>query len=201
VQQRGTRLHRRVISALNWSVMMKQGLAIFLIGTFLLISAHRLPAPISEIPESPTPPAAPTSTPQPTPPSQPSTTPERADAARFAGTWTGKIKIGNGSESNVTLVVNREATALTQILKGPNERVRQTTHPTTFGGQRLSWRSGQMENVVWTVTPNPDGQTALATTKMGAAGIENTATFQRAPSSAEPTRKHPGMGAKRDPGN
>lgn len=175
---------------------------LLLIGALLVITAHRLPAPIQEIPDTPTP------TPTPTAQSQsnalPAMTTERADPAQFAGTWTGKIKIGSAAESDVTLMVNSEATSLTQVLKRLSERVHETTHPTTISGHMLSWRGGQMGNVAWTLTPNPDDRTAVATTKMGA-GVENTAILQRVDSSVNPseppTRKYPGAKVKRNPGN
>lgn len=171
---------------------------LLLIG-LLVITAHRLPAPIQEIPDTPTPTPTPS---QPTAP--PAMIPERVDPGRFAGTWTGKIKIGSGAEADVTLVVDPQTASLTQVLKRPNERVHQTTHPTSVSGHTLLWRGGQMENVAWTLTPNPDDRTAVATTKMGT-GLENTATFQRVQSSAVPSpapiRKFPGAKAARDSGN
>ena len=171
-----------------------------LIGALLVITAHRLPAPIQEIPDTPTPTPTPTAQSQPTAP--PTMTPERVEPAQFAGTWTGKIKIGSGAEVDVTLVVGPKAASLTQVVKRPNERVHETTHPTTVNGHTLSWR-GQMENMAWTLTPNADDQTALATTK-GGAGVENTAIFQRADSQANPSpapsRKYPAK-TKRNSGN
>ena len=174
--------------------------AIVIVIILLVISAPRLPAPIQEIPDTPTP----TPTPQSQTSPLPSTTPERADPARFAGTWAGRIKIAKAGDFDITLVVNPEATSLLQKSTRLGEQVHQNTHPTTLSGRTLSWRGGQSENVAWTLTPNPDGQTALATTKM-ATGVENTAIFQRAPSLAKPgpapMRKYPGAKAKRNPGN
>jgi hypothetical protein len=136
----------------------------------LLVAAHRLPAPIQEAPEAPTP------TPQLRPHPLPSTTPKRADPVRFAGSWTGKMKIGN-RDFDITLVVNPEATSLTQRSKRVGQPAQQHVHPTTASGRTLLWRGGQLDNVAWTLTLNPDGQTASATTKMG--GIENTAVFRK----------------------
>jgi hypothetical protein len=143
-----------------------------LIGCLLFVSAHRLPAPIQEVPETPTP----TSTPQSQPNPLPSTTPERADPARFAGTWTGIIKIGNQGAFNVTLVVASEATSLTQ----QTNRSPQHVHPTTISGRILLWRGGDLNNVEWTLTPKPNGRAALATTKTG------TAVFDEPKSCADP---------------
>ena len=174
--------------------------AIVIVIILLVISAPRLPAPIQEIPDTPTP----TPTPQSQTSPLPSTTPERADPARFAGTWAGRIKIAKAGDFDITLVVNPEATSLLQKSTRLGEQVHQNTHPTTVSGRTLSWLGGQTNNIAWTLTPNPDGQTALATTKM-ATGVENTAIFQRAPSLAKPgpapMRKYPGAKAKRNPGN
>jgi hypothetical protein len=137
----------------------------------LLVTAHRLPAPIQEVPEAPT--SAPGLKPHPLP----STTPKLADPARFAGTWTGKMKIGNGGDFDITLVINPEATSLTQRSKRGGQPAQQHVHSTTVSGRTLLWRGGQLDNVAWTLTPNPDGQTASATTKT--AGIENTAIFRK----------------------
>jgi hypothetical protein len=142
-----------------------------LIATWFFATAQRAPAPIQEVSESPTPTPTPTLQVQPNP--MPNAKHERADPASFAGTWAGRIKIGNGGEVHVTLAVNSDATSLTQNSK----RMGELTHPTTVNGHTLSWRGGKSNNVEWTLTPNPDGQTALAGTKMG--GITGTAIFKR----------------------
>ena len=164
----------------------------------LLTTAHQLPAPIQEVPETPTP------TPQSQPNPVPSTTPERAEAARFAGTWAGRIKVGKAADLDITLVVNPEATSLLQKSTRLGEQVHQNTHPTTVSGRTLSWLGGQTNNIAWTLTPNPDGQTALATTKW-ATGVENTAIFQRVQPAPQPglapPRKRPGPKAKQNSGN
>jgi hypothetical protein len=164
---------------------MKRTLALLLSVALLLITAHRLPAPIQEVPESPTP--APPPALQIQSNSPPGTTQERVDSARFAGAWAGRIKIGNSGEVHVTLAVNSDATSLTQNTKRMGELI----HPTTVNGHTLSWLAGKSNNVAWTLTPNPDGQTALAGTRMG--GITSTAIFKRVqlvpqPSAAPPPK-------------
>ena len=151
-----------------------------LVLAFLLIIAHRLPAPIQEVPESPTP--TPTPIPQSQPGPLPSNAPGRADPARFAGTWTGRIKIGNQGDFDVTLVVDSEATSLTQ----QTNRSPQHVHPTTISGRMLLWRGGDLNNIAWTLTPKSNGQTALATTRIGA-GVEKTAVFQRVQPAPNPS--------------
>jgi hypothetical protein len=83
---------------------MKQSLIISLATVLLFVTAHRLPAPITEVPESPTPaPAvAPAATPQSKP--KPKPKPEASESTknavkqqpaprqtRFAGTWVGTM--------------------------------------------------------------------------------------------------------------
>jgi hypothetical protein len=150
-----------------------------LVAALLLVTAHRLPAPIQEVPESPTPTPTPALQLQSNPPS--SATQERADPARFAGTWAGRIKVGKNGDFHVTLAVNSDATSLTQDSK----RLGELTHPTAVNGRTLSWRGGKFNNVAWTLTPNSDGQTALAATKIG--GVENTAIFKRVRSAPQPS--------------
>jgi hypothetical protein len=75
----------------------------------LLITAHRLPAPISEIPESSTP--NPEHQPKPKKPrseSRTSATAASEGPARFAGTWTGTVVFAGTRPLvvNYTLVIN-----------------------------------------------------------------------------------------------
>ena len=132
-----------------------------LVGSFLLLlSTHRLPAPIQDTQETPSPSAS---------------TPSRQQAARFAGTWIGKIKFaGFAVEVEYTLMVNPEATSL--IMK--SLRLGELARPTTLNGNALTWTAGPKNGNVWTLAPNPDGQTALVKVKP-AAGAEGNATFQR----------------------
>jgi len=109
-----------------------------------------------------------------------------AGPARFAGSWTGTIKIGNEGDYDVTLAVNSEATSLTQ----QTNRSPQHVHPTTVSGRTLSWRGGNLNNVAWTLTPETDGQIALATARMDA-GVENRAVFRRRQSSNPTTQPMP----------
>jgi TIR domain/F5/8 type C domain len=102
--------------------------------------------------------------------------PSRAPAARFAGTWEGKMTIGT-TDYYITLNVNADATSLLQESKRGGQPAQQHPHPTTINGETLVWIGGDSGNVGWRFTPNADGQTASATTSM--AGMANTATFTR----------------------
>lgn len=153
------------------------GLRVLLSLALLLVWVQRAPAPIQEVSESSTPTPTPALQVQPNP--TPGTTPQGASLTSFAGTWAGRIKIGTGGEVHVTLAVNSDATSLTQNSK----RMGELTHPTTVNGRTLSWLAGKLNNVAWTLTPNPDGQTALAGTKQG--GITSTAIFKRVQSTPQ----------------
>jgi serine/threonine protein kinase len=114
--------------------------------------------------------------------------------AHFAGAWTGRIKIGNEGDFDVTLAVNSSATSLAQ----KTDRSAEHVHPTAVSGNTLSWRGGNLNNVAWTLTPEPDGQTALATARMGT-GIENTAVFRRMQSSILTTQPTPAATVSEQP--
>ena len=156
---------------------MKRAFAAFSAATLLIFSAHRCPAPIEE--ETPTP--SPTSTAMTTPAVS---APSKQEAARFAGTWTGRIKFAEmANDGEFTLMINPEATSL--ILKTP--RFGESAHPTTINGGTVWWKAGPRDGNLWTLTPNPGGQTALVKVKP-AAGTEGSATFQRAKPGPMPNR-------------
>jgi serine/threonine protein kinase len=106
----------------------------------------------------------------------PNVQPPPASPTQFSGTWIGKMKIGS-VDYDIALTVNTEATSLMQESKRAGQPAQQHVHLITVSGDMLLWRGGDLNNVAWTLTPNPDHQTALATTKTGDVG--NTAIFQR----------------------
>jgi hypothetical protein len=172
---------------------MKRSLALFLTVALLLITAHRLPAPITEIPESPTPaPANPTPSPEeqtkpkkssPKPKAKPAEsevaakTPARSSStstsalqgpAKFAGTWTGSVTQSAGT-SKISLLVNATATSVT---------VAGRARPAIANGSAISWKSGMTNSNDWTLTPNSDGKSAQVTVHDWLLG-EWSATFYR----------------------
>jgi hypothetical protein len=150
---------------------MKRTLALLLTVALLLITTHRLPAPISEIPESPTP--APTVAQTPPPkksPPKPKSKP--SGATRFAGTWTGRITIDKFPDADVTLVISTEGTSVAQ-----NSKAGVWTRPLTYDGKLLSWQTGPTNKVAWTLTLNPNEQSALVTRTWS--GIQSRAIFKR----------------------
>jgi hypothetical protein len=135
-----------------------------LITALLLITARRLPAPIQEIQESPTPVATPTpalrvepaQTPKPIPAPRPKSSKAESAAAgqkrarpekaaqptvaqrtgkRFAGAWTGTMHAENGQTYSVTVIVDPTETKATA--NGPvfaNEEGR-----IQINGETLTW--------------------------------------------------------------
>lgn len=174
---------------------------------FVLFFVHQLPAPIQEVPESPTP--APVSEATATPIAKPNvrqTKPKAAELefrekerssikvaptpvaahqgpARFAGTWKGKINQGLLGHTPTTLRVDPAATSveLSRNLGGG-------TRPVTSTGNAISWHSGVVGEIVWTLTPNGDGQTAQVTMK--GLLVNDTTTFRRG--STPPAASRPG---------
>jgi outer membrane biosynthesis protein TonB len=154
---------------------MKTTSRIVLVIFLLALTTHRLPAPISEIPESPTPAPAVTPTAKPKPKgtikpkakSEGSETPTKRQKPspapksqpplsqkRFAGTWTGKIfRSGSGSTDNITVVVTAAETSATVSNFSPGPQ----TGRTTINGNTISWNWMLAK---WTMTVNQDGQTA-----------------------------------------
>jgi hypothetical protein len=154
----------------------------FLIVSSLLITAHRLPAPIQEIPESPTPAPAQSAKPKPkvaepkaktnsTSPS--STTAMPQGPGRFAGTWTGTISQGALGDVAISLGINATGTSVQEV-----NRTGTFIHPATIQGPGMTWKSGWLSDIAWTLVPNNDGKTATVTARSGF-GVNGSATFRR----------------------
>lgn len=125
----------------------------------LLISAHRLPAPIHEVQESPTPAQSPK-------PSEESkeTRSRRSSSADakgvkrlFAGTWRGTVKsivdVKQQPQLEYTLIINPEGNSVRET----STRWGSKTYSAKRDGQTIKWFAGSE----WTLTPNADGQTAV----------------------------------------
>jgi hypothetical protein len=156
---------------------MKPTLALLFTVALLLITAHRLPAPIQEVPETPTPGTAesgkpkPKQTIKPKGPSESSENSTKRKAAsrstqleqhrKFGGTWRGTLPFGLAGDLHLTLVINNEGTSVTES----GGLVGTVTFKATNDGKTVSWHSGVLKEIAWALTPNPDGQTALLTAK------------------------------------
>jgi hypothetical protein len=155
---------------------MKRSLLLCLTTGLLFSTVHRLPAPIAEE-TTPAPTVAQASEPRkplPKPQSKPS------GAARFAGTWIGRITADKAGDVDVTLIVNTEGTSVNGSSKAGI-----WTRPLTYDGKQLSWQAGRTNKVAWTLTPNPDEQSALVTRTWSA--IRSRAIFRRVHSIEAPS--------------
>ena len=159
--------------------------AIVLVLSILFATTHRVPAPIQEIPESPTPVAKERAKPKETQSKSRSVESETTNKssspviplaqgpARFAGTWTGTINQGVLGDVAVSLTINSTGTSVQET-----SRVGTFNHPTTIGGNTMTWKSGWLSEIQWTLSPNNDGKTAAVTSK-SAFGVNGSATFRR----------------------
>lgn len=159
-----------------------------------LISAHRLPAPIVEPEEKPTPAAEESEAPKRKHSTKPKTTSSDAEQAKaqpspsaaparslpsgpakFAGTWSGRINQGIIGNIQIKLVINANATTVTD---SSSSNFGGATHAAKLNGDTLQWHAGWLKEVTWTLTPNTDGQTAAITAK-SPLGVNGSATFSR----------------------
>jgi hypothetical protein len=148
-----------------------------LITALLLITAHRLPAPIQESPESPTPERAEQAKPKKTQSKSKGVTseaktksalkssviPAPQGAARFAGTWTGHVDLRNptlGGDQICTVTVDATETSVSGTFgkAGPfnNVAVRKS-------GNTVTWHYGWFGEYTCTLTVGNDHRTAVYT--------------------------------------
>jgi hypothetical protein len=181
-------------------MMIRSVRVLVCVALVVLATTPRLPAPIVETPETPTPapeqseaPKSKTKHSTKTRPSDVDSSaksetrteatpkPPREGPAGFAGTWSGKISQGLLGHTPTTLTVNATATSveLSHNLGGG-------TRPVTLSGNTISWHTGIVGEIAWTLTPNGDGQTAQVTMK--GLLVNDTTTFRR--------RSAPETGAK-----
>jgi len=146
-----------------------------LICSALLLTAHRLPAPIAE--ESSTPVPQQSAKPKPKRVIKPKVTTENAEGAvtsqkrmiapaatpnqnRFDGTWMGTLNnLPFAGNVDFTLVVTANGTSVTE--KSANFGT--NTFEVNCDGSTMKWETGSS----WTLTPIGDGQTALVTCNNG----------------------------------
>ena len=144
----------------------------------MLISAHRLPAPIQEVPESPTPApersakpkAKQTIKPKVNENSESSTkrqTPSKAqiqatpNSTPFAGTWSGTMNISLFGDIGYTFLI--EPAQTTVKMWGTNKpseipHTKADVCRASIGADGISWNWSAWR---WTLKPYPDGKTAL----------------------------------------
>jgi hypothetical protein len=172
---------------------MRRTLVLLLPIALLLMAPNRLPAPIQEVPESPTPAPEQSAKPKPKKPqlrskaaeSEPKTkseakrsaTPTLQGQTRFAGAWRGTLPFGIFGDLHLTLVVNNEGNAVTES----GGVVGTVTFKATNDGRSVMWRSGAFNDISWNLTPNDDGRTGLLVVKSGFLTGNHSVTFEKAP--------------------
>jgi hypothetical protein len=176
---------------MNMSILRRTR-CFLLVAALLFVTAHRLPAPISEVPQSPTP--APeesvkpkqkriikpkvasensesstkrsTSSPQP----RNQTTPQRN---AFDGTWVGTETLGSVGVIQSTQVISGSGTMVRS-----KSRVGTFTWSATCDGKKMQWSvNTQYGSGVRIFTPNPDGKTGLML--FGSSAVHSSATFRK----------------------
>jgi hypothetical protein len=169
---------------------MKRPPALFLTLALLLLTTHRLPAPIQEVPESPTPAPAQSAKPKakhvakPEPKSEASesaTNPvrqrPRSKQSRFAGVWIGTISVGILGTTEETLTINSTGTVVNE-----KNGFGTATHQATCDGTTVRFQAGSLGEIAFAFTPNADGQTAIASAN--SVFISNPAvSFRKTPNS------------------
>jgi hypothetical protein len=165
-----TRLSQCKAQPNDYRIMNKT--RIVLVIVLVLVSTHRSPAPIQEVPQSPTPgpTVAPVAQPIKSPP-KPKSKP--SGAARFAGTWTGRITIDKFADTDVRLVISTDGRSVAQT-----SQAGVWTRPLAYDGKLLSWQTGPTNAVAWTLALNPNEQSALVTRIWS--GVQTRGIFKRA---------------------
>lgn len=172
-------------------------IGVWLSFVILLISAHRLPAPISEV-ETPTPAPEQSAKPKPKRTIKPKVTSENAENSTkaktssptpqnqstsqrnpFDGTWVGTLNCGLPGSVSFTLRINGSGTTVN--MKSSN--FGSDTRSTTLQGTTVKWGQATVGDSAWTFTPIREGKTALVTCAsgglLGIGGFSSSATFYR----------------------
>jgi hypothetical protein len=126
---------------------------------FLILSAHRSPAPIQEVTEtpkpSPKPKASHVSKPKENASSSASAKPAKVSQSAIGGSWAGGVSTVAGNMES-TMVIDVKGTSVKEI----SANFGTTVHPATWDGKTAKWHSGPANVYSWSFTPNPDGTTA-----------------------------------------
>ena len=170
----------------------------FLLGAvFLLITAHRLPAPIQEVPESPTPAptVAPTAKPKPKLSPKPKPKAEASESAtspskrqvgprtsRFAGKWVGTMPEVPWGNIATELIVDETGTTMQWQESGKQKG----TEKARLTGDTLQATFQVGVAATWSLTPQPDGATARV--RLQAFMNDQTAVFHRTTSASSSTK-------------
>jgi len=146
----------------------------------LFVTAHRLPAPIQESPDSPTPaPQESLSQQKPKHSAKSKPNAEQREASnkrhestqvtqikarrpenksRCAGVWIGVLSFGILGTADETLTIDLAGAVVVE-----KNQFGSATHPATWDGTTVRFQSGALNEIAFTLAPNADGQTAVVT--------------------------------------
>lgn len=101
--------------------------------------------------------------------------PALQSGSRFAGRWAGTVRFGVAGTFDLTLRVSPDESSVYESggLKNGSHRVLQKNGV-------LSWRSGLLNEVQWTLVPDAGGSSARLTVK-SPFGVSDTAIFEKQP--------------------
>ena len=155
---------------------MKATLVLFLTAALLLMTAHRLPAPISEAPETtPTPKAKREAPPRPKPKSKQTPKSKATPTSPFAGNWTGTalgvartFPLSDKNSSTYSIGISPDGTRISvEETRNPYGNVRQGPIACRNEGNALAWNYEQQVDRGYRMSGrcilriNPDGTAAL----------------------------------------
>jgi hypothetical protein len=130
---------------------MRRALALFCGASLLILSAHRLPAPIQEVPQTtPTPTGAPSS----------------KKTGRFAGTWSGMVPfkdpfVGGGGNQQCDFVINAEENSMIiRLGKAGGGSFHTATTRLVVIGNTATGKGGFLKHMNATLTLTNDPNTA-----------------------------------------
>jgi len=176
MQGRRAHLYRAVICAVTISIhstnaqdrFLRRAPSYLVVIALLLITAHRLPAPISEE-STPTPPPEQSAKQKRKPLSKPKPKPEASESAtnpakqqrtskqsRFAGVWVGTMPTFPMGPAAVVLTVDSTETTMAMNWRGSTVTVKAQRNGDTL---QATSPEGIYTNT-WSLTPQPDGTTA-----------------------------------------
>jgi hypothetical protein len=149
------------------NIAMKRTPVLLIAFALLVVTAHRVPAPILE--QSPTPRPKSQST-KPPPKKEAKPTPQ---SNAFDGTWVGTEKLGSVGTIQSTQVISGSGTMVRST-----SRLGAFTWNATRNGKTMQWSvNTKYGSGVRIFTPNPDGKTALML--FGSGTFQSSATFYK----------------------
>lgn len=161
-------------------------LRFLLVAAVLVSTAHRSPAPISEIPETPTPAPTEPMKSKPKRTSKPKANSEANESAtnpareqpspkpsRFAGTWVGTMPEVPWGNVATELIVDETGTTMQWQESGKQKG----TEKARLSGDTLQATFQVGVAAIWSLTPQPDGATARV--RLQAFMNDQTAVFHR----------------------